>query len=45
MNEKLNYYNQNADAFGAGTKNADLSEQYRFFLKHLCPGGKLFDLG
>lgn len=45
MNETLTYYNQNADAFIAGTQNADMSEQYRFFLKHALPGGKLLDLG
>ena len=45
MNETLAYYNQNADTFIAGTENADMSEQYRFFLKHLSPGGKLLDLG
>ena len=45
MNETLTYYNQNADAFIAGTQNADMSEHYRFFLKHITPGGKLLDLG
>ena len=45
MNETLAYYNQNADAFIEGTQHADMSEQYRFFLKHLSPGGKLLDLG
>ena len=45
MNETLTYYNQNADTFIAGTQNADMSEQYRFFLKHITPGGKLLDLG
>ena len=45
MNETLAYYNQNADAFIEGTQSADMSEQYRFFLKHLSHGGKLLDLG
>ena len=45
MNETLGYYNQNADAFIEGTQNTDMSEQYRFFLKHISPGGKLLDLG
>ena len=45
MDETLSYYNQNADAFVAGTQNADMSDQYRFFLKYLAPGGKLLDLG
>lgn len=45
MNETLNYYNQNADSFIDGTRNADMSEQYRFFLRHLPAGSKLLDLG
>ena len=45
MNDTLNYYNQNADAFIEGTQNADMSAQYRFFLKHLSPGGRLLDFG
>ena len=44
-NETLDYYNKNADAFIAGTRNADMSGQYRFFLKHLPTQGKLLDLG
>lgn len=44
MDDTLNYYNQNAEAFIEGTRNADMSEQYRLFLKHLS-GGKLLDLG
>ena len=45
MDETLTYYNQNADAFVEGTQNADMSEQYRFFLKYLSPGCKILDLG
>ena len=45
MTETLNYYNQNADAFIEGTKNADMSQQYGFFLKYVPAGGKLLDLG
>ena len=45
MNETLAYYNQNADIFIEGTQNADMSEQYRFFLKYLPHRGKLLDLG
>ena len=45
MNETLNYYNQNADAFIEGTRDADMSVQYRLFLNHLPTGGKLLDLG
>ena len=45
MDETLTYYNQNADAFVEGTQNADMSAQYRFFLKHLTSGCKILDLG
>jgi SAM-dependent methyltransferase len=45
MDETLTYYNQNADAFVEGTQNADMSEQYRFFLKHLSPDCRILDLG
>lgn len=45
MNETLTYYNQNADTFVEGTQTADMSEQYRFFLKYLSPGCKILDLG
>lgn len=45
MDETLNYYNQNADVFIEGTQNADMSQQYRFFLKHLPTGSQLLDLG
>lgn len=45
MKETLSYYNQNADSFIEGTQNADMSSQYRLFLKHLPTCGKLLDLG
>lgn len=45
MNETLSYYNQNADAFIAGTQNADMTEQYHLFLKYLSPGCRVLDLG
>lgn len=45
MNETLDYYNQNADTFIEGTQNADMTEQYHFFLKYLSPGCRLLDLG
>lgn len=45
MDETLTYYNRNADSFIEGTRNADMSGQYHFFLKHLPHGGKLLDLG
>lgn len=45
MNETLTYYNQNADSFIEGTRSVDMSEQYRFFLRHLPSGSQLLDLG
>lgn len=45
MKETLSYYNQNADAFIEGTRNADMSEQYGYFLKYLSPGCRVLDLG
>lgn len=45
MNETLAYYNRNADRFIEGTQNADMSEQYRCFLRYLLPGSKILDLG
>ena len=45
MDETLTYYNQNADVFVEGTQNVDMSEQYRFFLKHLTSGCRILDLG
>lgn len=39
------YYNQNAESFVQGTQNADMSEQYGFFLKYLLPGCRILDLG
>ena len=45
MNETLAYYNQNADTFIEGTQNADMSGQYRLFLKYPEPGCHLLDLG
>ena len=45
MDETLDYYEQNADAFIAGTRHADMSAQYDFFRKYLPVGGRLLDLG
>ena len=41
----LSYYDQNADAFIQGTQNADMTQQYRLFLKYVPQGGKVLDLG
>lgn len=45
MDETLAYYNQNADAFVEGTRNADMSQQYRDFLGYLTSGCHILDLG
>ena len=45
MDETLRYYNQNALSFIEGTQNADMSAQYRIFLKYLPQNGRLLDLG
>ena len=45
MNGTLAYYDQNADAFVAGTQAADMSGQYALFLPYLTPGCKILDLG
>lgn len=45
MNETLAFYDKNADSFIAGTKDADMSVQYGFFLKHLPPKSKILDSG
>lgn len=45
MDATLNYYNQNADSFVAGTLSADMSAQYKFFLKYVSRKAKILDLG
>ena len=45
MDTTLNYYNQNADSFIAGTVSADMSAQYQFFLKFVPRKAKILDLG
>ena len=45
MDETLAYYNQHADAFVEGTRNADMSEQYSAFLRYLPSDGSILDLG
>lgn len=45
MNETIAYYDQNADAFLAGTQSADMTAQYRYFLEQVSPGCRILDLG
>ena len=45
MDATLNYYNQNAESFVAGTLSADMSAQYKFFLKYVPLKAKILDLG
>ncbi len=45
MNETINYYNQNADAFIAGTINVDMSDIRGRFLQYVAPGGTVLDAG
>ncbi len=41
----IDYYNQNADAFIAGTLQADVSALYEHFERLLSPGASVLDLG
>lgn len=45
MDNTLTYYNNNANEFVTGTVNADVSDLYSFFLKHLPPAAHILDLG
>lgn len=46
MTEKtLDYYNQNADSFAAGTVNVDFQETQQRFLKKLDKGSYILDFG
>lgn len=45
MNKTLQYYNEQAVNFAAGTQNTDMSEQYASFLNKMDPGGLILDLG
>ena len=45
MNDTINYYNLNAEAFVAGTVNADMSRARDLFLKYVKPGGRILDAG
>ena len=41
----LDYYDKNAQAFVEGSKDADMGEHYRHFLKYLSEGASILDLG
>ena len=45
MNQNIEYYNRNADAFYESTVNTDMSEWQTRFLKHIPPGGRILDAG
>lgn len=44
-NQTIQYYDENADAFIAGTENADMQECRVRFLQYLKPGQKILDAG
>lgn len=41
----ISYYNENAEAFCAGTRAADMSETRGRFLRYVQPGGLILDAG
>jgi hypothetical protein len=41
----VDYYNRNATEFFERTINADMSDTYDIFLKHVKPAGKILDAG
>jgi 2-polyprenyl-3-methyl-5-hydroxy-6-metoxy-1,4-benzoquinol methylase len=45
MNETIDYYNQNADAFASGTVNVDFTEVQDKFLSYLPSGAYILDFG
>ena len=45
MDDTVEYYNRNADAFFDSTIHADMSEQIRAFLEFLPAGGTILDAG
>lgn len=45
MNETINYYNVNAETFYNTTVHADMTKQYKLFLKYLKPESKILDFG
>lgn len=45
MNQTIQYYNKNADAFYNSTVNADMGNLYQAFLTHINIGEKILDFG
>ena len=45
MNQNIEYYNTNADAFYESTVNTDMSEWQNRFLEHIPAGGRILDAG
>ena len=45
MSNTLEYYNNNADSFAAGTKDVDFSEIQNLFLSYLKEGARILDFG
>lgn len=45
MNKTIDYYDQNAEKFIAGTLHADMDEIRNLFLRYVKPGGKILDAG
>ena len=45
MNNTLDYYNHNAEAYALSTQNADVTDLYTDFEECLNPGSRILDLG
>ena len=45
MNKTINYYNQNAASFVAGTQDVAFSEMQNIFLEYIPHGGHILDFG
>lgn len=45
MNETLNYYDNQAEGFVAGTVNVDFSARHKEFASYIPAGGRILDLG
>ena len=45
MNQNIEYYNKNADAFYESTVNTDMSEWQNRFLNYIPAGGRILDAG
>lgn len=45
VDSSINYYNINAKEFYDNTVNADMSNHYETFIKHLPRGGRILDAG